>query len=81
MDALDRRIAAIMVADIVESTAAMASNEEDAVARFIGWLNIVQDRVAEHGGRVFNAAGDALFAEFPSAINALHAAMDAEDES
>ena len=74
---IDRHIAAIMFADIVDSSGAMARDEEGAVSSFIDWLGTVKERVIAQGGRVFNTAGDAILAEFPSAINALRAAMEA----
>ena len=74
---MDRRIAAILFADIVASTPAMANDEEGSLSRFIEWLEMVRAGVTEHGGRVFNTAGDAILAEFPSAVNALRTAMEA----
>jgi class 3 adenylate cyclase len=36
---------------------------------------VFRDRVAQFEGRVFNTAGDAILAEFPSAVEALRAAI------
>ncbi|MFZ1815997.1 MAG: tetratricopeptide repeat protein [Rhizobiaceae bacterium] len=73
---MQRHIAAIMVADIVGSTASMAQDEESAVSRFSEWLATVRETVEKHSGRVFNTAGDSVLAEFPSAVNALRSAME-----
>ncbi|MCA8933302.1 MAG: tetratricopeptide repeat protein, partial [Rhodospirillaceae bacterium] len=73
---MERRLAAILVADVVGSTAAMEADEEAAVTRCARCLDALADIVRQQGGRVFNTAGDSLLAEFPSPVNALRAAMD-----
>jgi TolB-like protein len=74
---MQRRIAAILVGDIVGSTPQMEADEESAVRRFAACLDAVSDRIGAHEGRVFNRAGDAVLAEFSSPVNALRAAMAA----
>ena len=72
---MKRKLAAILVGDVVGSTSSMEHNEDAAVRRIAACLDAVAETVAKHEGRVFSTAGDALLAEFPSAINALRAAM------
>ncbi len=72
-----RRLAAILVGDIVSSTPAMEANEETAVSLFAACLDAVAAVVEKRDGRVFSMAGDALLAEFSSPVNALRAAMEA----
>jgi adenylate cyclase len=74
---MGRKLAAILVADFVGSTAAMQSDEERALAQVANLLDIVSAHVAEHEGRVFNTAGDSILAEFASPVSALRAAMEA----
>ncbi len=74
---MQRRMAAILVGDIVGSTPQMEADEEGAVRRFASCLDAVSDRIGAHEGRVFNRAGDAVLAEFQSPVNALRAAMSA----
>lgn len=74
---LRRRLAAILVGDVVGSTPAMQAAEEAAVARFAACLDAVAAVVRAQGGRVFATAGDALLAEFLSPLHALRAALDA----
>ena len=76
---MQRRLAAIMVADFVDSTSAMESDEERAVTCVTACMKTVGDVVARHEGRVFNTAGDAVLAEFSSPVNALRAAMEARN--
>lgn len=74
---MHRKLATILVGDIVGSTAQMERDEEAAVRRFQDCLGAVSQTVQDHEGRVFNRAGDAVLAEFSSPVNALRAAMEA----
>lgn len=74
---MERRITAILIGDVVGSTAQMAASEERAIERIAHGLALMSDCVAANGGRVFNTAGDALLAEFASPVNALRAAIEA----
>ncbi|GGH36726.1 TolB amino-terminal domain-containing protein [Cribrihabitans marinus] len=74
---MERKLAALMVADFVDSTGQMASDEEAAITRISDALSLVRDCVTRNGGRVFSTAGDALLAEFPSPVGALRSAIDA----
>ena len=76
---MQRRLAAIMVADFVDSTPAMESDEEGTVTRVAACMKVVGDTVARHDGRVFSTAGDAVLAEFSSPVNALRASMEARN--
>ncbi len=72
---MERKLATIMVADIVGSTSAMEIDEERAVANISSCLKDIGEIVANGGGRVFNTAGDAILAEFASPVNALQSAI------
>ncbi|KFG70609.1 tetratricopeptide repeat protein [Microvirga sp. BSC39] len=73
---MERRLAAIMVADIVGYSALMEEAEERTADRVSRCRELVREKVASLGGRIFNAAGDAWLAEFGSAINALRCAAE-----
>ncbi len=69
---VERRLAAVLAADIVGYSSLMGRDEEGTLAR----LNAVRSQVvdpliAEHGGRVFKAMGDGLLVEFSSAVDAV----------
>ncbi len=70
-----RKLATIMVSDIVGSTSQMEVDEEGSVQRFAECLDMVSQQVGSLEGRVFNRAGDCVLAELPSPVNALRAAM------
>ena len=76
---MQRKLAAIMVADFVGSTASMEADEEETVACVNACMKAVEGTVVRHDGRVFNTAGDAVLAEFASPVNALRATMEARN--
>ena len=75
-DRVERRLAAILVADVAGYSRLMHADEEATHARVTALLtNTVMPAIAEHGGRVVKNTGDGLLAEFPSAVEAVRAAM------
>ena len=77
----ERRLAAILVADVVGYSRLMQADEEGTLARLeeIG-ANIVDPRVAAHRGRIFRTMGDGLLIEFPSVVEALLCAAEIQEE-
>jgi adenylate cyclase len=72
-----RRLAAILAADVVGYSRLMGRDESGTVAR----LRAVRKQrvvpiVAQHGGRIVKLTGDGVLAEFPSAVEALIAAIE-----
>jgi class 3 adenylate cyclase/TolB-like protein len=73
---MKRRIATILVADIVGYSRLMEADEEGTARRLAGWRELVDAEIAKYDGRVFKAMGDAVLAEFASPINAVRCAAD-----
>ncbi len=73
---MERKLVTILVADYVGSTPDMAADEETAIKRINLALDLASGFVTKNHGRVFNAAGDGLLAEFASPVNALRAALE-----
>lgn len=73
---MKRRIATILVADIVGYSAMMEADEEGTALRLAGWRKLIDAEIAKCDGRVFKAMGDAVLAEFASPINALRCAFN-----
>jgi class 3 adenylate cyclase len=71
-----RKLAAILSADVVGYSRMMAANEAATVETLRSYRDIIGRLVARRGGRVVNAPGDALLAEFPSAVEAVQAAIE-----
>src|SRR5262245_7880114 len=73
---LERRLATILCADVAGYSRMMGDDEERTVRVFRGHREIFESLVAQHRGRIFNTAGDALLAEFASAVEAVRCATD-----
>ncbi len=71
-----RKLAAILSADVVGYSRLMAADEAATVETLKSCRDIVARLVVRRGGRVVNAPGDALLAEFPSAVEAVQAAVE-----
>lgn len=74
--AVERKLATILSADVAEYSRLMAENEEHTLLTFRGPKQIFESLVTAHRGRVFNTAGDAILAEFGSAVEAVRCATE-----
>ena len=73
---LKRKLAAILVADVVGYSRLVADDEEATLRRLEVFRSLWQDCLAKTGGRIFNTAGDAVLAEFQSAVEAVRCAVE-----
>jgi class 3 adenylate cyclase len=73
---LERKLATILSADVAEFSRLMGEDEEETLRTFRGHKQVFGSLVAEHRGRVFNTAGDAILAGFSSAVEAVRCATD-----
>ena len=69
--AIERKIAVIFVTDVVGFSKLMEINEDETLKSFRACRNLLDKLFTEHGGRVFNTAGDSVLAEFQSAVSAV----------
>tara|TARA_B100000683_G_scaffold168791_1_gene162662 strand:+ start:126 stop:1955 length:1830 start_codon:yes stop_codon:yes gene_type:complete len=69
--AIERKIAVIFVTDVVGFSKLMEINEDETLKSFRACRDLLDKLFAEHGGRVFNTAGDSVLAEFQSAVSAV----------
>ncbi len=73
---MDRRLAAIVAADVVGYARLMGADEAGTLARLKALRKeLVQPKIAEHKGRVVKLMGDGLLAEFPSVVQAVVCAV------
>lgn len=73
---VERRLAAIVAADVAGYSRLMHENEEATYAKVTALLaDAVAPAVAEHGGRIVKNIGDGFLAEFPSAVEAVRTAV------
>src|ERR671933_1537909 len=75
-----RRLAAILAADVAGYARLVGADEEGTLARLRAlFREVVQPAVAAHHGRVFKLMGDAVLAEFPSAVEAVRCAAAVQE--
>ena len=73
---VERRLSAILAADVAGYSRLMHHDEEATHAKLTALLaDGVKPAIAEHGGRIVKNTGDGFLAEFPSAVEAVRAAM------
>src|SRR5271169_7211486 len=73
---LERKLATILSADVAGYSRLMAEDEEQTLQTFRAHKEVFEKLVALHRGRVFNTAGDAILAEFGSAVEAVRCATE-----
>jgi adenylate cyclase len=72
---MERRLSAILAADIAGYSALMGADEGRTVRDLKGHQGVVLPMVGEFGGRIIDTAGDGILAEFPSVVNAVKCAV------
>ncbi|MFO1060695.1 MAG: adenylate/guanylate cyclase domain-containing protein [Dongiaceae bacterium] len=71
-----RRLAAILAADVAGYTRLVGADEEGTLARVSTIRHEILDRrIGEHRGRIFNTMGDGFLVEFASVVDALRCAV------
>ena len=76
---MKRKIAAILAADVAEYSRLVAEDEEQTVRQLVASIEVFKLSIENHGGRIFNTAGDAVLAEFQSAVEAVRSAIDIQE--
>jgi adenylate cyclase len=72
-----RRLAAILAADVVGYSRLMERDEAGTLAALkIRRKDVLEPAVAQHRGRIFKITGDGVLVEFASAVNAVQCAVD-----
>jgi adenylate cyclase len=75
----ERRLAAILAADVVGYSRLIGFDEEGTLGRFKAIrANLVDTKIAEHRGRIVKNTGDGLLAEFSSVLGALRCATEVQ---
>jgi adenylate cyclase len=73
----ERRLTAILAADVAGYSRLTGIDEEGTHAQLTGHLrSLVDPKIAEHRGRVVKNTGDGLLAEFSSVVEAVRCAVD-----
>src|SRR5919107_3102542 len=73
---VERRLAAILAADVVGYSRLMERDERDTFARLKAHREeLFEPTIEKHRGRVFKLMGDGLLAEFGSVVDAVECAV------
>jgi adenylate cyclase len=74
---VERRLAAILAADVVGYSRLMEADEAETLAAVKARRrDVFEPLVAKHHGRIFKLTGDGVLVEFPSAVNAVQCAVE-----
>jgi TolB-like protein/Tfp pilus assembly protein PilF len=75
-----RRLAAILAADVAGYSRLMAGDETGTLAQLKRLrAEVIDPRISEFQGRIVGSAGDSLLVEFPSAVNAVEYAVQVQE--
>src|SRR5688572_28479639 len=80
VDRVQRRMAAILAADVVGYSRLIGRDEEGTLATLRAYRQIIDRLIVHHEGRVFGSAGDSVIAEFASPVEALRCATEIQLE-
>ena len=73
---MERRLAAILAADVVGYSRMVRENEEGTILAFQSLRSeIIDPAISSHGGRIFKLMGDGVLAEFASVVDAIRGAV------
>ena len=70
----ERRLAAILSADVAGYAKLMGDDERATVRTLTDYREVFRDHIERHRGRVVDTPGDNLMAEFASPVEAVEAA-------
>src|SRR4026209_1730775 len=76
VDRVQRRMAAILAADVVGYSRLIGKDEEATLATLKAHREVIDDLISHHQGRVFGSAGDSVIAEFASPVDAVRCATE-----
>ena len=69
---MERRLSAILAADVVGYSRLMGANEAGTLAAVKTLrTDFIEPKIAEHQGRIVKLTGDGMLVEFPSVVSAV----------
>jgi adenylate cyclase len=76
---MERRLAAILAADVVGYSRLMGANETGTLSALKALqADFIDGKIAQHQGRIVKLTGDGLLVEFPSVVNAVACAAEVQ---
>ena len=76
----ERKLSAILSADVTEYSPLMGEDEEAAVSTLPGRRKMTAFLIEQHKGRVVDSLGDNLLAEFSCVLNAVNCGAEIKRE-
>jgi len=77
---VERRLVAILSADVAGYSRLMGDDHEATVQTLTAYREIFSEYIGRHHGRIVNAPGDAVLAEFASVVDAVGCAVELQRE-
>jgi adenylate cyclase len=78
---MERRLSAILAADVVGYSRLMGANEVGTLTSLKSHrAELIDPTIAEHQGRIVKLTGDGMLIEFPSVVNAVECATEIQRE-
>ena len=78
-DRVERRLAAILAADVAGYSRLMGADEEGTLERLKAHRSgLVDPKIKEHRGRIVKTTGDGMLVEFPSVVDAVRCAAEVQ---
>lgn len=74
--AIERKLAAILSADVAGYSRLMGVDEIGTLATFSSHREVIDELIRQRNGRIANTAGDSILAEFPSVVEAVQCGVE-----
>ena len=76
MTELQRKLTAILSADVKGYSRLMSEDEAGTIGTLTAYREVIAESVMSHGGRVIDSPGDNLLAEFGSIVQAVESVVE-----
>jgi class 3 adenylate cyclase len=76
VDAMERKLATILYADVYGYSRLMGEDEEATLSTLTSHRKLIDSSIELHRGRFVNSAGDSILAEFASVVEAMNCAIE-----
>jgi adenylate cyclase len=78
---VERKLAAILAADVAGYSRLMGADEEGTLARLKAHRReLIDPKISEHRGRIVKTTGDGMLVEFSSVVDAVRCAVEVQRE-
>ena len=79
-EGVKRKLTTILVADVAGYSRLMGADQESTFKVLKSYRQIIDGMIARHDGRLVGTAGDAVLAEFSSAVEAVRCAVSIQED-